>query len=440
MADAQVDHDALITQFCSLTGVAPHEAEQYLATNQWDLSTAATEYYTSQEEGVAEAESDSFVPPQEQEEDVSLAPSVPGGGRTLGGGPAPPQAIPTTSSAAPPRSASAPRSKKMFATLGDLNREQPHSHGHGGHDPDSDDDDEDQDFFAGGEKSGLAVQNPGDARDQVKNILAKARKGIPRPGGDDPAAPSSHFRGTARTLGGDDTPSEMIPDPTADAEADVPRRASPVQRILHLWRDGFSVDDGDLYRFDDPANAGLLQMINQGRAPLEIMDVRPDQAVDVQVSPHDENYVQPKRAYKPFSGGGHRLGSPAPGDSSSSSSRPSSAPRGAASASSTTTAAAAAAAAAASSTAPTTVDINESQPTISLQVRLGDGTRLVSRFNTTHTIGDVYAFVNASSPASAQRPWVLMTTFPSKELTDKHVALGDLAEFRRGGVVVQKWQ
>jgi UBX domain-containing protein 1 len=36
--------------------------------------------------------------------------------------------------------------------------------------------------------------------------------------------------------------------------------------------------------------------------------------------------------------------------------------------------------------------------------------------------------------------WVLMTTFPSKELSDKAVALGDLPEFKRGGVVIQKWQ
>jgi UBX domain-containing protein 1 len=32
-----------------------------------------------------------------------------------------------------------------------------------------------------------------------------------------------------------------------------------------------------------------------------------------------------------------------------------------------------------------------------------------------------------------------MTTFPSKELSDWSVTLGDLPEFKRGGVVVQKW-
>jgi UBX domain-containing protein 1 len=79
-------------------------------------------------------------------------------------------------------------------------------------------------------------------------------------------------------------------------------------------------------------------------------------------------------------------------------------------------------------------------PTLTLQVRLGDGTRLSSRFNTTHTIGDVYDFVTRASPASQGRVWALMTTFPSKELTDKDQALGDIPEFKRGGVVVQKWK
>ena len=84
--------------------------------------------------------------------------------------------------------------------------------------------------------------------------------------------------------------------------------------------------------------------------------------------------------------------------------------------------------------------VDESQPTVVLQIRLGDGTRLTSRFNTTNTVGDVYRFVNAASPISQSRPWALMTTFPSKELDDQNSVLGDLAEFKRGGVVVQKWK
>ena len=76
--------------------------------------------------------------------------------------------------------------------------------------------------------------------------------------------------------------------------------------------------------------------------------------------------------------------------------------------------------------------------TITLQIRLGDGTRLQSRFNTTQTIGDVYDFV--SRAASTTRAYALMTTFPSKELDDKSLVLGEIGDFKRGGVVVQKWK
>lgn len=148
--------------------------------------------------------------------------------------------------------------------------------------------------------------------------------------------------------------------------------------------------------------------------------------MDVKLEQHSEKYVQPKKKYMPFGGGGQRLGSPTPG-ASSRTTEPATAP------------APAAAPASAATTPAAALDVNESQPTLSLQIRLGDGTRLPARFNTTHTIGDVYSFVTASNSQSQSRSWVLMTTFPSKELSDKSQVLGDLSEFKRGGVVVQKW-
>jgi UBX domain-containing protein 1 len=197
---------------------------------------------------------------------------------------------------------------------------------------------------------------------------------------------------------------------------------------MHLWADGVSIDDGPLFRFDDPANQPLMEQINQGHAPLSMLDVQPGQEVDLNLDPHkDENYVKPKPKYKPFGGSGQRLGSPTPGVAASSS---------------TTTAAPATSqqSAVPGGAAPPTNEVDESAPTVTLQVRLGDGTRLQSRFNTTQTIGDVYDFVSRASPASAERAWALMTTFPSKELEDKSVVLGDMSDFKRGGVVVQKWK
>ena len=212
-------------------------------------------------------------------------------------------------------------------------------------------------------------------------------------------------------------------EPTRPTQPDAPPR---VNRILHFWNDGFSVDDGDLFpTANNPQNAAILEGIQQGRAPLSIMNVMPGQEVDVEIKQHSENYVRPKAKYKPFGGQGNRLGSPTPGDSSARS-----VPGAFPTSSSSATAVAA--------VKPQT-KLDESQPTVSLRVQLSDGTRLPARFNTTNTIEDVYAFVRGARPGDASRPWTLMTTFPSKEFKDKSQVLGDIAEFKRGGVVVQRY-
>jgi UBX domain-containing protein 1 len=222
------------------------------------------------------------------------------------------------------------------------------------------------------------------------------------------------------TLGGDDTPSQLVPDPNATAAEPA---AGPIQnRVLHLWNDGFSVEDGPLHRFDDPQNAADLQIIQSGRAPIHLMNVLPNQPVDVQLNKHDENYKPQPKVYKPFSGGGHRLGSPTPGSPSR-----------------TTTAAPVAAPAASTTSSTSEVDISPNQPTLTIRIQLANGTRLPARFNTTHTIGDVYGFIERAHPGANTRPWVLATTFPNKEHTDKSAVLGEVPEFKRGGTAVQKW-
>ena len=155
------------------------------------------------------------------------------------------------------------------------------------------------------------------------------------------------------------------------------------------------------------------------------MNVAYDQPVDVQLNRHEEDYKKPKSVYKPFSGGGQRLGSPVPGADSSSASAPIQSSAGPSSAQTTSQ--------------PPQVDVNPALPTLSLRIQLADGTRLPARFNTTHSIGDVYDFIARASPDSSTRAWVVATTFPSKEHTDKSAVLGELEEFKRGGVAVQKW-
>ncbi|EEH05406.1 UBX domain-containing protein [Histoplasma capsulatum G186AR] len=384
-APPQAEQDDLISQLCGVTGISPAEAREYLATNNWDIHDALADYYPEQDDNMRDdLESDD-------------EPAQSSGGRTLGGTAPPPSSEPNVRRA--------PR--KKFATLGDLSSGDARAHDHS-----DDDSDEGQDMFAGGEKSGLAVQNPDDIK---QKIIEKAKRAAPRPA-DESNPRRSYFTGAARTLGGDDTPSQFIPDPNANH----PQRSPRVSRTLHFWADGFSVDDGDLYRSDDPRNQEILNGIRQGRAPLSIMNVQAGQEVDVEIKQHDEKYVKPKPKYKPFSGSGQRLGSPTPGPGTHSTNLVSES-------------------AAEDPAGLADPKVDESQPTVTFQIRLGDGTRLSTRFNTTNTIGDVYSFVAAASPASQQRPWVLMTTFPSTELTDKNAVIGELKEYKRGGVVVQKW-
>lgn len=385
------------------------QAHQFLAASDWDLETAIANYYAAQEDHTEDNLNDSDYAdeddPEPSHRPQPQSQSGQGSGRRLGDGPSDSQPVPTSgsgSSSSQPLNQSSTR--KKFATLGDV--------GASGANGDDSDDDDKQDLFAGGEKSGLAVQNPDDLR---KRILEKAQKRGPPP--TEAAPKKSHFTGSARTLGGDDAPSREIP------AAPQPRgRAERVERVLHFWQDGFSIDDGDLFRFDDSRNAEILNSIRQGRAPLNIMNVQPGQEVDVEIKQHEEKYIKPKKKYKPFGGSGQRLGSPTPGVQSMPGAF--------------TTEPARPAPAQSPAAAPT-AEVDESKPTVTLRISLGSGTRLTSRFNTTQTIGDVYDFVQRAEPSG--RDFVLQTTFPTTELTNKSQVLGDMADFKRGGAVVQKY-
>jgi UBX domain-containing protein 1 len=138
-----------------------------------------------------------------------------------------------------------------------------------------------------------------------------------------------------------------------------------------------------------------------------------------------EKYVAPKKVLKPFSGSGNRLGSEVPGEvvgGSSSSSSP-----------------------AATSTPPATttpqpvpVLANPNEPLTTVQIRLADGTRLVAKFNPTQTVADISRFINLTRAGESQRNYVLMTTFPNKELTDPTVTLQ--AAGLLNAVVVQRYK
>lgn len=134
---------------------------QYLAENGWEIMDATNEFYKHQLQG------------------KDGAPANYSGPRTLDGRPAPQSKSRSSRATAQPK-------RKGLATLGSLGGGPSNAqNAHDDHDDDedysSDDDNGNRgNLFAGGEKSGLAVQDPdqggGGSRKIISDILAKARE------------------------------------------------------------------------------------------------------------------------------------------------------------------------------------------------------------------------------------------------------------------------
>lgn len=150
------------------------QAQQFLALTDFDVQGAVASFYQSQED----SDNDEDLDEANEDEPAPLlsrgtGPSV-GGGRRLGeeGDPlsgASASSIPVASGSRPPQP------KKKFASLRDL---QSDGHAGHGHDDDDADSDKEQEFYAGGDKSGLAVQDPssGSHRDQIQRLMNTARQ------------------------------------------------------------------------------------------------------------------------------------------------------------------------------------------------------------------------------------------------------------------------
>lgn len=158
----------------------------------------------------------------------------------------------------------------------------------------------------------------------------------------------------------------QAPPPPEDEEDEEPQT-----RALTFWRDGFSIEDGPLFRYDDPKNKDLLEAIKSGRAPPSLFGVRFNQPLEINVAQRtNEDYQPPPKVTKPFGGSGNRLGSPAPEVAGSGRSTPTM-PGGMRQAASSS----AAPAASAPASQPSEFAVDTSKPVTTIQLRLGDGTK-----------------------------------------------------------------
>ncbi|KAE8223899.1 hypothetical protein CF319_g3134 [Tilletia indica] len=329
--------------------------------------------------------------------------------------------------------------------------------GMGGRPADDDDDDDDEpmddpvNFYTGGERSGLNVQNPDHLRrraaapnDLVGNILKQAAEAGSRapPSGFDgdaltasgSASASQSFGGSGRTLTGpSDDAAEPNAAPSGEGDAAQEEDLAPAIRYLTFWSNGYTLsDEGPLRSYDDPQDAAVLRAIEAQHAPLDVLGVQPNQPVELRVAKRlGEKWTPPPPGpTRAFEGSGQRLGAPVPGDGGSSTSAP------ATSSSATATSTSAAPSAPAVNTA---FEVDSSSPTTQIQVRLAEGgERIVATLNHTHTIGDLRRYIDASRPGMSTRSYTLHASFPPKPLpTDESTTVKDAGLL--SAVVIQRW-
>ncbi|CAJ0916375.1 unnamed protein product [Ranitomeya imitator] len=266
---------------------------------------------------------------------------------------------------------------------------------------------EGQRFYAGGsERSGQQIVGPPRKRspnELVEDLFKGAKEhgavAVDRttksPG---ESSRSSPFAGGGYRLGA--APEE---ESAYVAGARKHHQGQDVHVVLKLWKNGFSMDEGELRSYQDPSNAQFLEAIRRGEIPGELRRLAQGGQVNLDMEDHrDEDFVKPKMSFKAFTGEGQKLGSTTPNVLSTAS--PSQQAENEARASSS-------------------VNIDNSDPTTNIQIRLADGGRLVQKFNHSHRIRDIRMFIASARPAMAATSFVLMTTFPNKELTDENLTL-----------------
>ncbi|KAF8063476.1 SEP domain-containing protein [Lyophyllum atratum] len=149
--------------------------------------------------------------------------------------------------------------------------------------------------FAGDERSEFSIgiqksdsPSPISSGDTIRALLRNAEAGPPPQW---PIATSSS--GGSHTLGGQHAEKMQVGDPDAQPEDEV-RMA--VIRHMTFWQEGFTIEDGELMRYDDPVNSKVLAEVNAGGAPPSVFNVLPGQFVEVIVTKRiDEPYVAPTR-------------------------------------------------------------------------------------------------------------------------------------------------
>ncbi|EEF37052.1 UBX domain-containing protein, putative [Ricinus communis] len=421
--EAEAPNAALINSFCEITSSSKEEAIFFLESHQWNLDSAVSTFLDDDNDNTNTNSNNSInnnidpvsAPSTRPSNSLSSSPSPeshspnyspslsPSRSRSPSPSPAAPYRLRSRRKKPAKSAASAGGSKTRrggVRTLADLN-----------HAPDarsaSDDDDDDyepEEYYTGGQKSGMLVQDPTKPYD-ADAIFDQARHlGVERPVDNLHSSSSSRsFTGTGRLLSGETVPS-------------APQPSQAVNHNVTFWRNGFTVNDGPLRRFDDPSNAAFLESIKKSECPFELQPADGRSQVHLDLMRREENYYEPKKRQTSFQGVGRTLGS----------------------SSGTATDPASPTVSLKTPPLPSVgLVVDSSLPTTSIQLRLADGTRMVSRFNLHHTIRDIRDFIEASRPGGERNYQLQTMGFPPKQLIDPEQTIE--AAGIANSVVIQKF-
>lgn len=396
--------EELISQFVDVTGVSTERAKFYIESSNSNLEFALASFFETEHEDVPMAEVGSNVDESNVEAavaDVSdLMSEVHQQIRSVG----------TIGSSKPKKSSTKPK----VTTLFNMNKSSS-----------SDDEEEGQAFYAGGsERSGQQVLGPPRRKPEGHDVVSEVFRLAQENGAEivdqrnTPSSSGSLYAGAGYRLGMTLDDHEALPNATRSGSAARQQTNEPV--VLKLWRQGFSINNGEIRHYEDPVNKEFLNSIKRGEIPNELRQLAGTGTVDFELEDHrHEEFKKQASKLSAFSGKGHTLGSPVPNVINED------IPPASAESNETN-----------QKKANESIIIDETQPIAMIQVRLVDGSRISGRFNHTHTVNDIRQFVTTARPVYENQNFILLITFPFKELTDGDLTIGSAG--LQGSIIMQR--
>jgi len=200
-----------------------------------------------------------------------------------------------------------------------------------------------------------------------------------------------------------DSESTQSPDPSGLPDSTQNTGAT----IMRLWRQGFTLDDNELRLYEEPQNQDFMAWVTRGQVPPELLRKG---IFQLRMEDRRGEYYKEYPSWlpkKPFHGKGQTCGS----DDETILQAPNEKMPQASNAAGTENKAN-------EKLAAEKLNVDASQPTTSIRIRLADGTKLTGRFNLSHTVNDIRTFIKNARPQYAASEFSLLTPFPSNELTD----------------------